>query len=240
MHAHLTEPGFDLMMRAPSPDHVDSVRPSPAGPAWGYHSRSTQKLSQNIFAAVRQRCCTTSRAVLIHGHRAPPGLPRPRRQRRHQGRHRRLRRASPPTARAPPPACSPEPLRRTERDDQPPQRRRRLGAQAVVVISKNANVATGAAGRWPTPRSWPPASPPRLGCAPSDVLVASTGVIGRPLPDGPHPRRHLPRSPAPLAGDRRRRGGRGDHDHRHRRQGRRAHDRRRPAARSSASPRASA
>ena len=32
-------------------------------------------------------------------------------------------------------------------------------AQAVVVVSKNANVATGAAGPAPTPRSWPPASP---------------------------------------------------------------------------------
>jgi len=51
MHAHLTEPGFDLMMRA-APDHVDSVRRHLLDPL------DTTQVDQlaNIFAAVRQRC----------------------------------------------------------------------------------------------------------------------------------------------------------------------------------------
>ena len=55
------------------------------------------------------------------------------------------------------------------------------GARAVVVISKNANVATGTRGHedaLEVARS----VAERLGCEPTDVVVASTGVIGRRYP----------------------------------------------------------
>ena len=55
------------------------------------------------------------------------------------------------------------------------------GAQAVVVISKNANVATGPQGHddaLEVARS----VADRLGCEPTDVVVTSTGVIGRRYP----------------------------------------------------------
>ncbi len=54
-------------------------------------------------------------------------------------------------------------------------------AQAVVVISKNANVATGRQGHddaLEVARS----VAARLGCEPTDVVVTSTGVIGRRYP----------------------------------------------------------
>ena len=54
-------------------------------------------------------------------------------------------------------------------------------AQAVVVISKNANVATGQQGHddaIEVARS----VAARLGCEPTDVVVTSTGVIGRRYP----------------------------------------------------------
>ncbi len=54
-------------------------------------------------------------------------------------------------------------------------------ARAVVVISKNANVATGRQGHddaMEVARS----VAARLGCEPSDVVVTSTGVIGRRYP----------------------------------------------------------
>ncbi|HYN32023.1 MAG TPA: bifunctional ornithine acetyltransferase/N-acetylglutamate synthase, partial [Ilumatobacteraceae bacterium] len=54
-------------------------------------------------------------------------------------------------------------------------------AQAVVVISKNANVATGQPGHddaIEVARS----VAARLGCEPTDVVVTSTGVIGRRYP----------------------------------------------------------
>jgi len=54
-------------------------------------------------------------------------------------------------------------------------------AQAVVVISKNANVATGAEGL-ANAREVVAGVAERLGCSPSDVLIASTGVIGRQYP----------------------------------------------------------
>ena len=54
-------------------------------------------------------------------------------------------------------------------------------AQAMVVVSKNANVANGAAGERDT-RELVAGVADRLGCPPDDVLVASTGVIGRPYP----------------------------------------------------------
>ena len=54
-------------------------------------------------------------------------------------------------------------------------------ACAIVVVSKNANVATGAQGLADA-EELAAGVAARLGCAPGDVLVASTGVIGRPYP----------------------------------------------------------
>jgi glutamate N-acetyltransferase/amino-acid N-acetyltransferase len=54
-------------------------------------------------------------------------------------------------------------------------------ARAIVVVSKNANVATGAAGLRDA-REMACGVAARIGCEPSDVVVASTGVIGRALP----------------------------------------------------------
>jgi len=54
-------------------------------------------------------------------------------------------------------------------------------ARAVVVISKNANVANGARGIADA-RELSERVAQRLGCDPTDVVVASTGVIGRPYP----------------------------------------------------------
>lgn len=54
-------------------------------------------------------------------------------------------------------------------------------ARAVVVISKNANVATGAEGL-NNAREVVAAVADALQCQPTDVLIASTGVIGRQYP----------------------------------------------------------
>lgn len=54
-------------------------------------------------------------------------------------------------------------------------------AQAIVAISKNANVATGPEGRR-NAESIVSAVAQSLGLAQGDVLIASTGVIGRPYP----------------------------------------------------------
>ncbi|CAB4883012.1 unannotated protein [freshwater metagenome] len=54
-------------------------------------------------------------------------------------------------------------------------------ARAVVVISKNANVATGPQGL-SNANEVVAGVAAALGCAPSDVLIASTGVIGRQYP----------------------------------------------------------
>jgi glutamate N-acetyltransferase/amino-acid N-acetyltransferase len=54
-------------------------------------------------------------------------------------------------------------------------------ARAVVVVSKNANVANGPAGEADA-RELAAGVADRLGCEPTDVLVASTGVIGRRYP----------------------------------------------------------
>jgi glutamate N-acetyltransferase/amino-acid N-acetyltransferase len=56
-----------------------------------------------------------------------------------------------------------------------------LSAQAVVVISKNANVATGPEGL-ANAEEVVAGVAGRLGIDPSDVLIASTGVIGRQYP----------------------------------------------------------
>ncbi|MEO5899033.1 MAG: bifunctional glutamate N-acetyltransferase/amino-acid acetyltransferase ArgJ [Ilumatobacteraceae bacterium] len=54
-------------------------------------------------------------------------------------------------------------------------------ARAVVVVSKNANVATGPIGM-ANAEELVAGVATRLGCAPQEVLVASTGVIGRQYP----------------------------------------------------------
>ena len=54
-------------------------------------------------------------------------------------------------------------------------------ARAMVVVSKNANVATGAQGMADA-EELAAGVARSLGCATSDVLVASTGVIGRAYP----------------------------------------------------------
>ena len=54
-------------------------------------------------------------------------------------------------------------------------------ARAVVVISKNANVATGEQGL-DNAHEVVVGVAQALGCAPDDVLIASTGVIGRQYP----------------------------------------------------------
>jgi glutamate N-acetyltransferase/amino-acid N-acetyltransferase len=54
-------------------------------------------------------------------------------------------------------------------------------ARAVIVNSGNANAATGKAGiQWATATAEALAS--QLGCNANEVIVSSTGVIGRPLP----------------------------------------------------------
>ena len=54
-------------------------------------------------------------------------------------------------------------------------------ARAMVVVSKNANVANGPLG-FEDARELVAGVAERLGCEPTDVLVASTGVIGRRYP----------------------------------------------------------
>jgi len=54
-------------------------------------------------------------------------------------------------------------------------------AQAMVIISKNANVANGSDGMSDA-RELAAGAAQRLGCRAGDVLVASTGVIGRRYP----------------------------------------------------------
>ena len=71
-------------------------------------------------------------------------------------------------------------------------------ARAVVVISKNANVANGARGMADA-RELSKRVAQRLGCDPTDVVVASTGVIGRPYPMD-HIRVGLDAIPAALQG----------------------------------------
>ena len=56
-----------------------------------------------------------------------------------------------------------------------------LSARAVVVISKNANVATGDEGM-SNAREVVNAVAQKIGCEAKDVLIASTGVIGRQYP----------------------------------------------------------
>ena len=69
-------------------------------------------------------------------------------------------------------------------------------AQAVVVISKNANVATGDVGL-ANAREVVAGVATALGCTAGDVLIASTGVIGRQYPMG-RVRAGLAAIPAPF------------------------------------------
>ena len=71
-------------------------------------------------------------------------------------------------------------------------------ARAMVVISKNANVATGAQGLADAEEVVAGVAA-ALGCATADVLLASTGVIGRPYPMDVV-RAGLTSIPAPLPG----------------------------------------
>ncbi len=86
--------------------------------------------------------------------------------------------------------------------------------QAYVVISKNANVATGAGGLADAEEIVRVVGT-GVGCRPEDVLIASTGVIGRRYPMEKirahiaHARRPASRSPRPS------RLPASDHDHRH-------------------------
>jgi glutamate N-acetyltransferase / amino-acid N-acetyltransferase len=70
--------------------------------------------------------------------------------------------------------------------------------QAVVVVSKNANVATGAQGLADA-RELVAGVAAAVGCSPQDVLVASTGVIGRAYPMA-RVRAGLAALPAPFLG----------------------------------------
>jgi glutamate N-acetyltransferase/amino-acid N-acetyltransferase len=70
--------------------------------------------------------------------------------------------------------------------------------QAFAVISKNANVATGARGRFDADEVVA-AVARSLDGSPGDVLIASTGVIGRPYPMD-RIRAHLATLHAPFAG----------------------------------------
>lgn len=72
-------------------------------------------------------------------------------------------------------------------------------AAAVVVISKNANVATGSAGLADA-REVVDGVAKAVGCDPGDVLIASTGVIGRRYPIE-RIRAGIAAVPRPLPGD---------------------------------------
>ena len=56
-----------------------------------------------------------------------------------------------------------------------------LAARAIVVVARNANVATGPEGHANSLELTQRAAE-LIGCAQDEVLVASTGVIGRLLP----------------------------------------------------------
>jgi glutamate N-acetyltransferase/amino-acid N-acetyltransferase len=72
-------------------------------------------------------------------------------------------------------------------------------ARAVVVVSKNANVATGQQGL-DDAREIVGGVAKAIGCGPEEVLIASTGVIGRPYPME-RVRTHLATLSWPFEGD---------------------------------------
>ena len=71
--------------------------------------------------------------------------------------------------------------------------------RGCVVVSKNANVATGDEGM-ANAREVLAAVASRLGCRPDELLLASTGVIGRQYPMD-HVRAHLAALPMPASRD---------------------------------------
>ncbi|MEO1064198.1 MAG: bifunctional glutamate N-acetyltransferase/amino-acid acetyltransferase ArgJ [Actinomycetota bacterium] len=71
--------------------------------------------------------------------------------------------------------------------------------RATVVVSKNANVATGAAGRADAEELQRRVAA-RVGCEPDEVAITSTGVIGRRYPMD-RMRTRLDAVPQPLPGD---------------------------------------
>lgn len=73
------------------------------------------------------------------------------------------------------------------------------GVRAIVVNAGNANAATGAQGLADAGRTAAIAAA-RIGCRPDDVLVASTGVIGHPLPMDRF-EKHLPAAIAATTAD---------------------------------------
>ena len=160
----------------------------------------------------------------------PAGLQLPRRQRRHQGRHRRLRRRRRRRDRAPPPACSPAAASPGRACTSAASTSPTAAARAIVVVSKNANVATGAGGLADA-RELVAGVAARLGCD-ADRRARRLDRRDRPaLPDGPHPRRHRGDARRAAVGAIADAAARGDHDHRHRRQGRRGDGRRRAGPR---------
>ncbi len=72
-------------------------------------------------------------------------------------------------------------------------------ARAIVVNSGNSNAFTGKAG-WASVERTASAAAALLGCKPAEVFIASTGVIGEPLPDH-RITEGLPAIAATLAGD---------------------------------------
>ena len=89
--------------------------------------------------------------------------------------------------------------------------------RAVVVNSGNANAATGAPGLAVAHKTCEVVAR-ELGCAPEEVLVASTGVIGVPLAFAPF-EQGVPQAVASLSREGGARGGPRDHDHGHAREG---------------------
>ena len=94
-------------------------------------------------------------------------------------------------------------------------------ARALVVNSGNANAFTGKKGADAT-RMTAEAAAAAVGCAPDEVYVSSTGVIGEPLDASKfaHLLGGLAKNAAP---GRLARGRQGHHDHRHLSQARHAH-----------------
>ena len=114
-------------------------------------------------------------------HRLPRGFGCPRRQHRRQGRHRRLRRDRRRPAGAGRRRVHAQPVRRSERDDQPRSTSPTAGRGRWSSCRRTPTSPTARSGST-TPTSWSTRRRRRLGCEPADVLVASTGVIGRRYP----------------------------------------------------------
>ena len=240
MHAHLTDAGFERMMRRRSGPRRQRA-PPPARPARRRAGRraaaTSSRRGKRLAANEHGRRLTARRLQPDRGYRrSAPGVPRPRRQRRHQGRHRRLHR------------------RRRRR---PVRRRRRCSpaARSPARAWWSAGATSPTARRVPwwscrrTP-TWRPAPQgladaeelaagvaARLGCLPDDVLVASTGVIGRPYPMD-RVRSGIDAVATPCRIDDADAVAPGDHDHRHRAKVATRDGRRLGGARSSVWPRA--